>query len=327
MEGTISRIPAFALKVTLIMHDYIGSVRFFKNLILLVVIVLIAVPTALSIRWKLALTSAETAIVQLEDQTAQLSSQLAQASEETLVPMDATPTASLGDGPAYQELYPDFYASDQPAEGTRTDNVIYLTFDDGPSARTPEILKILEEKDVKAAFFVVGTSDEQSYQWMRDIVAQGHTLGMHSYSHNYAKIYQSVEAYLEDMYKLFSLIREATGTTPSIFRLPGGSINGYNYGIYQEILAEMLRRGFVPYDWNLCNEDAVGSRQSAATLTANVINGAAKVNRGIVLMHDSQAKTTTVESLPSMIDQLREMGFQLDRLTADVKPILFSYVE
>ena len=120
-------------------------------------------------------------------------------------------------------------------------------------------------------------------------------------------------------------MKEATGETPSVFRFPGGSINGHNHSIYQELMAEMLRRGFVPYDWNLSNGDATGEPLTAVQSAANVVNGAKRVERGFVLMHDSEPKKATVASLSSMIDQLRELGFAFDRLTPDVSPVLYNY--
>lgn len=131
------------------------------------------------------------------------------------------------------------------------DNAVYLTFDDGPSARTDEILEILDKYGVKATFFVVGANEEGDLERMQKIVAAGHTLAIHSYSHDYKKIYASVEAYLEDFNQMFCQIYEATGVKPQIFRFPGGSVNSYNVGIHQQLIAEMTRRGFVYFDWNV----------------------------------------------------------------------------
>ena len=136
-----------------------------------------------------------------------------------------------------------------------------------------------------------------------------------------------MEAYLEDAYKLFNLIRETTGETPTIFRMPGGSINSYNYDISQEILAEMLRRGFVPYDWNVSNGDAPGNKLTVEEMTANTVNGSLKTNRAIVLMHDAQSKVTTVKALDPAITQLKEAGYVFERLTPEVRPVLFGYKE
>ena len=85
-------------------------------------------------------------------------------------------------------------------------------------ARTPEVLSILERYGVKATFFVVGKDTEQSRRWMREIAEGGHAIGVHSYTHDYRKIYDSVEAYLDDFAQEYALIEEATGAAPQIFR-------------------------------------------------------------------------------------------------------------
>ena len=298
-------------------EKYFGSVRFFKNMILLVVIIAIAVPSTMAIRTTVKLSDAKERADVLTQEVASLQIQLAEVKQKAL----ATTAIS------YQDLYPDFYVTPPETNAVAQQNTVYLTFDDGPSDRTPEVLKILKKQDVKATFFVVGRTDEVSKQRMRDIVADGHTLAMHAYQHNYKKIYSSVEAYLEDAYKLFNLIRETTGETPTIFRMPGGSINSYNYDIYQEILAEMLRRGFVPYDWNVSNGDATGNKLTAEEMTANTVNGSLKTNRAIVLMHDAQSKVTTVKALDPAITQLKEAGYVFERLTPEVRPVLFGYKE
>ena len=148
-------------------------------------------------------------------------------------------------------------------------SAVYLTFDDGPSDRTDEVLKILDEKGVKATFFVIGREDETSIQRIKKAAAAGHTIGMHSYSHDYEKIYTSVEDFLDDFYKLFVILRDEAGVTPTVFRFPGGSLNNYNQGVYKEIIAEMLRRGFRYYDWNLSAEDAAKKSPSASTLATS----------------------------------------------------------
>ena len=303
------------------MKGYIGSVRFFKNLILLLVIVFITVPTVFSFRYK---AEAKHLKQQLDTQ-AQQQTQQVQTLQQQIDALEAELDTFHIDpeGPAYQQLYPDFYAPQVLDATNKADNVIYLTFDDGPSYRTPEVLQILREENVKATFFVIGGDSEQRRQWMRDIVSEGHTLAMHTYTHEYTEIYESVEAYLEDMYRIFSLIKDATGVTPTHFRLPGGSVNGYNYAVSQEILTEMLRRGFIPYDWNISSGDT--SAESANEVLYNVLRGTG-VSRGVVLMHDSAAKYATVAALPSIIANLREMGFTFDRLHSDTAPVLFDYV-
>ena len=316
-------------------EPYIGSVRFFKNMILLTVIVMIAIPTALSVHLSKTLKQTN---LWLQEQASQndtlqqekdaLHESLLEAQDTLQKELENSPWREFRGESPYADLYPDFYAPQPLTAGTKEDGVIYLTFDDGPSARTTAVLDTLKEKNVKATFFVVGNSSQAGKDLMNRIVDEGHTLAMHTYSHNYTKIYSSVEDYLADMYQIFNLIKETTGVTPSLFRFPGGSINGYNRGLYQELISEMLRRGFIPYDWNISSADAASNQMVPVdTLINNVLSGARTTQRGIVLMHDSSAKLTTAQALPAMIDRLQEMGFELKALTPDVAPILYTYRE
>lgn len=315
---------------------YFGSVKFFKNMILLAVITAIAVPTILAVTfWR----HGRAAAAALEGQRAALSDTLAdlqvqynqlaadKRAEETIWGGSVASQVVQAEPLDYQKLYPDFYV-DTPVGTTAQDTgTMYLTFDDGPSSNTPLLLSILRSKDVKATFFVVGGDTEKQRQWMRDIVEDGHTLGMHSYTHNYHMIYASVEAFLDDYYKLFTNIKEATGQTPTIFRFPGGSVNSYDYPVYREIVAEMLRRGFVFYDWNLSSGDASSNYVSPKRITASILDHAQESSRGIVLFHDAPSKDSTVEALAGVIDGLRGQGFTFAPLTREVRPILFNYTD
>ncbi len=312
---------------------YIGSVRFYKKLILLAVIILITVPTVFTVRLSASIREREAAMTELGGEISRLEGELAETEQKltelanqtdgapaALAAADAAPEAI-----SYQKLYPDFYAPEPYHATQRETGTVFLTFDDGPSKNTSRILEILAEEDVKATFFVTGRTNEKDLQRMRDIVAQGHTLGMHSYTHDYEKIYASVEAFLGDMYRVFTLIRETTGQTPTLFRFPGGSINGHNSGIYQELIAEMVRRGFVPYDWNMSAADTADPIPSAEQIVRNVMRNADRVRRGFVLMHDSAARVTTAEAVEDVIKELREKGFRFDRITPETQPVLFDY--
>lgn len=314
-------------------ESYWGSVRFFKHMILLVLALMIAVPCALSVHFSAALEKSEAALhmqqeefAALTEENAALQRALAQRAALT-AEEDEEASFFTADSP-YAHLYPDFYAPEHGAATVRRANTVYLTFDDGPSERTGAILDILQEKEVKATFFVIGSETEEQLALLRRIVDEGHTLGMHSFSHRYGEIYASVEAYLADMYRIFTQIKETTGQTPTLFRFPGGSINGYNSAIYQELIAEMLRRGFIPHDWNISGEDASARHLlSAGAIEGNIIAGAEKVNRGIVLLHDSVAKTTTVDALGPTVDRLEELGLTLAPLSPEDAPVLYAYRE
>lgn len=324
---------------------YFGSVRFYKNLILLAVLIMIAVPTAAAFHLHSSLGEQEAKAAGLEEELADTRQRLTDA-EQRLAALPSETGGNKADAPGesttsgkpaalgestvaekihYQSLYPDFYAPEEYHATQHNPGTIYLTFDDGPSKNTPKVLKVLADHDVKATFFVIGQTDETGRQRMRDIVDQGHTLGMHSYCHEYGAVYQSVEAFLDDMYQIFTQIKEATGTTPTMFRFPGGSINSYNAGIYQELIAEMTRRGFVACDWNMSGEDAVNGTHTPSQIVQNVMKSLGWVKSGFVLLHDGDYAATTADALGTLIEELQDEGFRFDRLTPDIKPVLFGY--
>lgn len=257
---------------------------------------------------------------ELETLTQQQSERLAALEAQVAAAAATTATTSAG---GYQALYPDFYAPQTYSANSAPNKTAYLTFDDGPSGNTDIILQTLQEENVKATFFVVGTDNADNLARMRRIVQEGHTIGMHSYSHSYKKIYASVEAFLKDMYQVFNLIKDTTGVTPTCFRFPGGSINSYNKAVYKDIKAEMIRRGFVPYDWNVSSGDASTTKYTPEQLTGYVLNGIGSKSRIIVLMHDSSSKENTAQAVRQIIIGIREKGFIFAPLDYQTKPILF----
>jgi len=157
-------------------------------------------------------------------------------------------------------------------------------------------------------------------------VNAGHTIGIHSISHDYEKIYSSVESYLDDFNETYMCVYNATGVKPQIFRFPGGSINNYNRFTYMQIIAEMTRRGFVYYDWNVSGEDAVHGADWTSIYN-NIMSGIKSntADRAIVLLHDSQSKENTVLVLEDIIDRLLEDGYRFDKLDNTVNPATFTY--
>ena len=224
---------------------------------------------------------------------------------------------------SYSYLYPNMYAMPAALESQMPANTVYLTFDDGPSARTAEVLDILKENDIKATFFVTGQTSDEAKALMCRIVEEGHTIAVHTYSHQYAQIYASVEAYLKDFNRIYTLIYETTGVYPQIFRFPGGSINGYNKETYKAIIKEMDRRGFPHYDWNALNGDSEGVNYTVEEMTQKAL---AKVGAKhvIVLMHDNESKYKTVECLQGVIDGYRDAGYNFARLTPEIKAITYD---
>ncbi len=206
-------------------------------------------------------------------------------------------------------------------EGKYADKKVYLTFDDGPSIYTDDILDILAEYKVKATFFVVGKTDDSSKKLYQRIVNEGHTLGMHSYSHQYSKIYNSVEDFEKDFTKLWKLLYDTTGYKPSIFRFPGGSDNMVNKNGMEDFIRYLNDANIVYFDWNVLNGDATGVEYTKKQLIDNVLNGVDTKENSIVLLHDAQTKETTVESLPGLLDKLISEGARILPLDEDVVPI------
>ena len=310
---------------------YFGSVRFFKHLILSVVALLIIVPATGFVYFAFQYNSLKSHTVkQLElmrlsfaqyggehDYSARKrsSSFTVYASEQFAETLDGVLP--------YQLKYPDLYVENDFTFVSEAENTIYLTFDDGPTALTPYVLDILKDRGISATFFVVYKSGNDAKALYQRIVDEGHTLGLHSSTHNYRKIYSSVDSFLEDIAILSDMLENETGVKPEILRFPGGSINNYNIGIYQELIAEVLRRGYTYYDWDASAVDT--SRAATAdSVSHNVISGVSGKHRSIVLMHDA-GNFATVTALPDIIDSLKASGYKFAALDNTIRPSRFDY--
>ncbi|HNP93960.1 MAG TPA: polysaccharide deacetylase family protein [Rectinema sp.] len=228
---------------------------------------------------------------------------------------------------SYQLLYPELCADFMGFNDDLVDSkMIFLTFDDGPSSSTPAILDILKSHNVKASFFVNGKSSLFAASRLRRIVQEGHAIGMHSYTHQYSLIYDSVENFIEDLNKNYLYIKNTTGICPTILRFPGGSINTYNLKIYQSLSAEVLRRGFIYCDWNVSAGDAL-KEATAESIIENVINGVSLCwEPAFVLMHDN-GNNELVQALPKIIEKLKAEGYSFAALDNTVRPPMFVYPE
>lgn len=225
----------------------------------------------------------------------------------------------------YQALYPDMKADSTGTFDAVKEKAVYLTFDDGPSANTDEILDALQAKKQKATFFVVGKNIKDHEATLKRMVNEGHTIGIHGYSHDYKATYASVDDFLKDFHETYQAVYDACGVYPTVFRFPGGSVNAYNREIYQQIIAEMLRRGFVYYDWNVSGGDMTGEKASASQIGTTVAQGVSKTKHPIVLLHDAADKKNTAKAVPSILDELLHVGYYCDALTPKVSPVTFDY--
>ena len=201
-----------------------------------------------------------------------------------------------------------------------SEKVAYLTFDDGPSINTIKILDILDKYNVKATFFVIYHGKMKSkYQ---EIVNRGHTIALHSYTHDYSKIYKSEKGYYSDLNKIHDYVEDVTGVDSRIIRFPGGSSNTvsnrYNRGIMKTLKSSVEKNGYLYHDWNVSSGDAEGRNIKASKLLKNVKSGIGKQKVINVLMHDTgRSKMTTVEALPSIIEYIRKQGYSFEAITED----------
>ena len=184
---------------------------------------------------------------------------------------------------------------------------VYLTFDDGPSEETDRILDILEEYQVKATFFVTSKPDDKYGDVYRRIVADGHTLGMHSFSHNYSRIYASEEAFREDVEQLRDYLYQETGVKSDFYRFPGGSSNTVSRTSIQQLITYLNEQNIVYFDWNVSAGDATSEYVSSERITSRVISQVGEYKEAVVLMHDSSDKKSTVEALPMIIEGIQKM--------------------
>lgn len=199
--------------------------------------------------------------------------------------------------------------------------VVCLTFDDGPSANTQKILDILNQYNVKATFFVVAKTDEESLSRYRAIVDSGNTIALHSYTHDYSKIYDNLESYIEDVTKIHDLVYEVTGVDSKIYRFPGGSANSSAKMDVHECIDYLNSQGYTYYDWNISSGDASPALQTKEQILENIKKNLYDVNTGIILMHDAEYKPTTVEALPELIELLQSEGFEIKAIDDSVKTV------
>jgi len=199
---------------------------------------------------------------------------------------------------------------------------VYLTFDDGPSIHTAEILDVLKKNDVKATFFVVYTPDESLWPLYKRIVDEGHTLAMHSYTHKYDDIYASQESFEEDVTKIHDFLYEQTGVDCKYYRFPGGSSNSVSSVDIQGMIGYLYEDGITYYDWNSLSEDAMDHSLTPEQLNENVMSTVSSNScDSIVLLHDLRDNPNTAAGLQDLIDTLKEDGYQICPIDDNTIPV------
>lgn len=191
---------------------------------------------------------------------------------------------------------------------------IYLTFDDGPSANTERVLDILDRYNCKATFFVTGQNPEY-FPWIKEAYNRGHTIGLHSYSHDYESCYSSVEGFWNEFDGIGQAVKEQIGYVPCFIRFPGGASNtvsaSYCEGIMTVLAQDVQERGYQYYDWAYsCGDGAVLSTEEIIAAGCEP----PEEENIIYLLHDGAAKETTAEALPSIIEYYQGLGYSFEAI-------------
>lgn len=198
----------------------------------------------------------------------------------------------------------------------------YLTFDDGPSVNTETILEILKKEKIPATFFVLGTGVEANPELVKRIYEEGHYVANHGYSHVYQTIYSSPEMVLEEFNRCNELVRNAIGVpeyNSHLFRFPGGLVGGKYAEIKQQAKQLLNENDILNIDWNALNGDAETNNLSAEYEMSRLQETVGEKKCIVVLMHDAYAKKVTAETLPQMINYLKEQGYEFKNFYEIIK--------
>lgn len=214
------------------------------------------------------------------------------------------------------------YVTVYPKQG---ENTVYLTFDDGPSSEvTEQVLDILARNHVKATFFILNYSDDKK-PLLERMIREGHTIGIHGYSHDYRTVYTSDDGFMENIERLRQRLREDFGYDTKLFRFPGGSSNtisrDYCDGIMSRVTKRSQQEGWVYFDWNVSSGDAGGNGVPCSNIYHNVVDNLRPGRENVVLMHDTNAKQTTADALEDIIRAAREQGYVFLPITEETTPV------
>lgn len=198
----------------------------------------------------------------------------------------------------------------------------FLTFDDGPSQNTNDILNILQENNIKATFFVLGSQVEKMPEMTKKIYNEGHYIANHGYSHIYSIIYQSPEQVLNEYNQCNQIIANTIGVpeyNSHLFRFPGGSVGGYYAQIKEQARALLEQNNILYVDWNSLTGDSEKANPTEEYLMNNLQKTTKEKNSVVLLMHDSQSKKETVEFLPKVIEYLKQQGYEFENFYNIIK--------
>ena len=197
-----------------------------------------------------------------------------------------------------------------PSESAES-KVIYITFDDGISCKiTPKILDTLKKEEVPATFFLIGETLDDNQDILKRMVDEGHSLGLHTYTHERNKIYRSKEAFLDEMVRTQDKIYEITSVKTNILRFPFG-VNNLSFHINKDWESFLHNKGFLIYDWNVDTADGANPKNSASTIYKKAMSTEPYI---ILLMHCTSLHNNTSAALPKIIKHYKDEGYEFKKI-------------
>ncbi|GGI12627.1 polysaccharide deacetylase family protein [Gottfriedia solisilvae] len=177
--------------------------------------------------------------------------------------------------------------------------VVYLTFDDGPSALTNQILDVLNREKIHATFFMIGKNLYDHQQAVKRAVQEGNYIGAHSMTHNYNRLYKQ-GFFVSEMEQTLSIINHLTGENTRLVRAPYGS----RPGLSLKLRHDSANAGLKIWDWNVDTHDWENTANASTVI--NEVKKQATKNNEVILLHEKQA---TLDALPEIISYLRAKGY------------------
>lgn len=207
--------------------------------------------------------------------------------------------------------------------------IAYLTFDDGPSLNTMEILNILDRYHVKATFFVKGNEEPYAKSCYQEMISRGHSIALHSYTHDYSIVYRSTESFFQDLNRLETMLQEEYGIKSRIVRLPGGSNNRLRHQastklIINGILQQLKEKGYIYFDWSIDSTDGFSPSISEQQIISAVQKGTKNQKHVNILLHDINSMKNTVKALPDIIEFLKKEGYTFDTIDETTPKMQFN---
>ncbi|MBT2649128.1 polysaccharide deacetylase [Bacillus sp. ISL-34] len=207
--------------------------------------------------------------------------------------------------------------------------IAYLTFDDGPSLNTMDILDILDRYHIKATFFVKGNEEPYAKEYYQEMISRGHAIALHSYTHDYSIVYRSTESFFQDLNRLETMLQKEYGIKSRIVRLPGGSNNRLRHQaatkpIINGILQQLKEKGYIYIDWSIDSTDGFSPSISEQQIITAVQKGTKNQKHVNILLHDINSMKNTVKALPDIIKFLKKEGYTFDTIDETTPKMQFN---